>query len=314
MQTGARMGSRYEAKSFCRRIGWEDLDAGYLRQLILLAKKEDLEGAGLAALPSIPGDVTTQALAPGENGQAALMARVALAPSGLQLIPMILEIYGHGCTWNPLGKDGRQVEAEACLGIISGPAAVLLQAERVILNFLQHLSGVATQTAQYVEALGWCKTKLLDTRKTTPGFRVLEKYAVACGGGWNHRIGLFDRIMFKDNHLAQAGEKGINRLAQAVKNARSRRPELLIEIEVDSLDQIPPILKVEPDVILLDNFSDADLVEGQALIGNRACTEASGGITLDRLPSLAGIGLDFISCGALVHQSNWVDMGFDWQS
>ncbi len=295
------------------RIAWSDIDERYLRQIILLAKEEDLEGAGLAALPSNPGDATTHALAPEGDGQAALAARVSLVPCGLDLIPLILDVYGKGCSWSPQAKDGMQVKAGACLGVVSGPSAVLLQAERVILNFIQHLSGVATQTARYVKALGWCKTKLLDTRKTTPGFRVLEKYAVACGGGWNHRIGLFDRIMFKDNHLALAGAKGSDRLAEAVKTARNRFPELPIEVEVDSLEQIPAVLEAGVDVILLDNFSDADLAEGQALIGTRASTEASGGITLERLPALAGIGLDFISSGALVHQSAWVDLSFDWR-
>ncbi len=303
-------------KSCCQRIGWKDLDESYLRQLILLAKKEDLAGAGLATQPSFRGDATTEALASRKTGRTALTARVPLIPCGLALMPLIFKEYGGGCQWGPLAEDGRKVAAGTCLGPVSGPVSILLQAERVALNFLQHLSGVATQTARYVEALGSCRTKLLDTRKTTPGFRVLEKYAVACGGGWNHRIGLFDRIMFKDNHLAAAGAEDNegNRLAQAVENARSRTPGLLVEIEVDSLAQIPTVLAVKPDVVLLDNFSNDELAEGQALIGNRAFTEASGGITLERLPALAGIGLDFISCGALVHQSCWKDISFEWQA
>ncbi len=315
MRMAEKKGKPSTGKSCAQRIGWKDLDEVYLRQLILLAKEEDLEGAGLAALPAFPGDATTQALASAGIGRAALVARVPMIPCGLRLMPLVLGEYGGGCQWDPMIEDGQKVSAGTCLGRISGPVSTLLQAERVALNFLQHLSGVATQTSRYVEALGWCRTKLLDTRKTTPGFRVLEKYAVACGGGWNHRIGLFDRIMFKDNHLAVtgAGVKESQRLVQAVENARQRTPGLLVEIEVDSLAQIPSVLEANPDVILLDNFSNDDLVEGQALIGTRACTEASGGITLERLSTLAAIGLDFISCGALVHQSNWVDLGFDWQ-
>ncbi len=303
-------------KTGCQRIGWKDLDESYLRQLILLAKEEDLAGAGLATLPAFPGDATTEALASKKTGRAGLTARVPLIPCGLALVPLVFKVYGGGCQWAPLAEDGRKVAAGTCLGTISGPVSILLQAERVALNFLQHLSGVATQTARYVEALGWCRTRLLDTRKTTPGLRVLEKYAVACGGGWNHRIGLFDRIMFKDNHLAAAGAEDNegSRLAQAVENARNRTPGLLVEIEVDSLAQIPAVLTVKPDVILLDNFSNDDLADGLALIGNRACTEASGGITLERLASLADIGLDFISCGALIHQSCWKDISFEWQT
>lgn len=181
-----------------------------------------------------------------------------------------------------------------------------------MLNFLQKLSGVATLTAQYVTALGSSQTRLLDTRKTTPGYRVLEKYATACGGGWNHRLGLFDRVMLKDNHLAASDATLGTALAKLVAQARQTYPQLPVEVEVDALDQIPPVLEAGAHVILLDNFSDDALRQAVARIQGRALTEASGGITLERLPSLAGIGLDFISTGATVHQSGWVDIGMDW--
>jgi nicotinate-nucleotide pyrophosphorylase (carboxylating) len=213
----------------------------------------------------------------------------------------------------PGGGGGYTAPPHPALASVTGPAATLLQAERTVLNFFQKLSGVATQTACYAAALGACPTKLLDTRKTTPGFRMLEKYAVACGGGWNHRLGLFDRVLIKDNHLAAAHATAGDRLAAAVRAARARQPRLLIECEVDALAQIPPVLEAGAHIVLLDNFSRADLAAAVALIGDRACTEASGGVTLESLPELGRLGLDFVSCGALVHHAPWADIGLDWR-
>ena len=295
-----------------RLLRWEDLDIEYIRQLILLAQEEDLEGSGLDAIPASPGDVTTNILGSDEVSRAKLIARVPLVACGLPLMPLVLDAYGEGCSFRPYVEEGVPVEKGEVMGAVEGPASVLLKSERVMLNFLQHLSGIATQTTRYVELLNWSNTKLLDTRKTTPGLRVLEKYAVAQGGAWNHRMGLFDRVLIKDNHLAGRRWDRGSALSEAVRMARLRNPELAIEVEVDRLDQIPPALNAEADVILLDNFSVSDLAEAVALIGGRAYTEASGGITHDTLPQLSSIGLDFISCGALIHQSVWMDIGLDW--
>lgn len=301
------------AGRLARRISWEAIDPEALRSLIGLARAEDLHGHGLATSPVPGGDLTSSLLrdSPGKAA-AALCAREPLVACGLQLIPMILDAYGNGTAFEPACRDGDTCPAGAVLGRMSGPAHVLLEAERVILNFLQHLSGIATLTGIYVRALGESGTRLLDTRKTTPGFRVLEKYAVACGGGFNHRMGLFDRIMLKDNHLAAAGAREAPGLAGLVHRARSKWPERVIQLEVDSLDQIPPALEAGIEVVLLDNFTPSGLREALALIGNRAATEASGGITLEGLPALASIGLDFISTGATVHQATWKDIGLDW--
>jgi nicotinate-nucleotide pyrophosphorylase (carboxylating) len=225
---------------------------------------------------------------------------------------MVLEAYGSACSFEAATSDGTPCPAGTCLGTISGEARQLLEAERVLLNFLQRLSGIAFLTRQYVDALGATPTRLLDTRKTTPGFRMLEKYAVACGGGFNHRLGLFDRIMLKDNHLAAAGATGGSALADLVRSSRARWPEMIIELEVDSLDQIPPALEAGIENIMLDNFSLEELRNAVDLIGDRAATEASGGITLQRLPTLARIGLDFISTGATIHKATWKDIGLDW--
>jgi nicotinate-nucleotide pyrophosphorylase (carboxylating) len=300
--------------AFARRLTWEELDPAYLRQLITLAREEDLAGAGLAKVVT-PGDVTTTALAGDALARADFAARQPLTVCGLPLLPMVFEAFGPNCvvTVAPDLRDGQTVTKGAVLATVAGPAAVLLRAERTALNFLQKLSGIATHTARHVAALGWSTTKLLDTRKTTPGFRMLEKYAVACGGGFNHRLGLFERVLIKDNHLAAAHATAGERLAAAVRQARTRHPKLLIECEVDELAQIPPVLEAGADAILLDNFSPGALVEAVALIGRRSCTEASGGVTLASLPEMGRIGLDFISCGALVHHAPWADIGLDWR-
>ncbi len=303
---------RYTKEALLHRLSWADIDADYLRQLVGLAKIEDLAGAGLAQRPTRLGDVTTALMPEGAIGTARLTAREPLVVCGLGLVPVVLNAYGEGCEFEPAARDGDALRPGDVLGTLSGPAGPLLQAERVLLNFLQHLSGIASETRAYVEALQGSPTALLDTRKTLPGYRVLQKYAFACGDGYNHRIGLFDRVMLKDNHLAVAGATGGNRLTETVELARQACEDLAIEVEVDTLDQIPPVLEAGADIILLDNFSLSELKQAVELIDNRACTEASGGIQIDTLPALGEIGLDFISTGAPVHQSTWKDIGLDW--
>ncbi len=304
--------SRYSKETFLTRLAWQDLDTDYLRQLAGLAKIEDLAGAGLVARPTRLGDMTTALMPEGALGKAQLIAREPLTICGLGLIQIVLDTYGEDCQFRPNCKDGDQLLAKEAIGTISGSASALLQAERVILNFLQHLSGIATETRSYVDALEGSDTALLDTRKTLPGYRVLQKYAFACGGGYNHRIGLFDRVMLKDNHLAVSGATGGNRLTHTVALAVNACEDLAIEVEVDSLEQIPPVLEAGADIILLDNFSPEELQEAVHLIDGRACTEASGGITHTTLPKLGNLGLDFISTGAPIHQSRWKDIGLDW--
>ncbi|NBB79694.1 MAG: carboxylating nicotinate-nucleotide diphosphorylase [Verrucomicrobia bacterium] len=304
--------ARYSAETFKTRLTWEDLDPDYLRQLIGLAKIEDLAGAGLAHRPERLGDVTTALMPEGATGQAKLVAREPLVICGLDLVQMVLDSYGSECHFDSSVEDGQLLDTGDVLGSLSGPSAPLLQAERVLLNFLQHLSGIATETRLYVNALGTSSAALLDTRKTLPGYRVLQKYAFASGGGHNHRIGLFDRVMLKDNHLAVAGATGGDRLTETVALAVNTCEGLAIEVEVDSLDQIQPVLDAGADIILLDNFTPLKIAEAVNIIDGRACTEASGGITLDSLPELGDLGLDFISTGAPIHQSTWKDIGLDW--
>ncbi len=295
------------------RLTWADLDLAYLRRLIEFAREEDLAGLGLRQKPSRTGDRSTAALAtPPRLGRAHLVARTALVVCGLPLLPLILAAYGTRASVQPQARDGHAAAAGDVLATLEGDPRILLAAERVALNFLQRLSGVATTTAAHVAALGPGRTRLLDTRKTTPGYRMLEKYAVACGGAWNHRLGLFDRVMLKDNHLALLGSP--DDLASAVTRAKKAAPDLAVEVEIDRLDQLPAVLAAGADVVLLDNFPPAKIKKALALIAGRAFTEASGGITLKTLPRYAGLGLDFVSTGALVHKSAWADIGLDWQS
>ena len=292
---------------------WNDIDQDAIRELIELAKREDLEGWGLARRPPVTGDVTSMVLQHGDSTAIArLVAREELVICGMELVQIVLDLYGTRASFKPVTEDGSRHSRGDQLGVLRGPAKVLLESERVILNFLQRLSGIASTTRSYVDAMGFTQTRLLDTRKTTPGYRVLEKYAVACGGGYNHRIGLFDRVMLKDNHLA--ADKAIlgDELADLITATREKWPNLVIELEVDSLDQIPPGLSAGVDVFLLDNFSPENLRAAVQLIDGRAATEASGGITIESLPHLATMGLNFISTGATVHKSTWKDIGLDW--
>ena len=295
----------------CRRLRWQDVELDYLRELITFARREDLEGLGLTEPAQGSEDISTRGIARDATGTATLIAQTDLIACGLHLIPLIIEAYGGECSCEQKVEEGSQVNQGSPLCSISGTLNVLLQAERVMLNFLQHLSGIATQTMDYVHALGDSPTRLLDTRKTTPGFRVLEKYAVACGGGWNHRMGLFDRVMLKDNHLASLNATHGRQLTKAVETTRLLNPKTIIEVEVDAIEQIEWVVAAGADVILLDNFSIKDLQKAIHLIDGRAYTEASGGITLATLPQLGQLGLDFISCGALVHQSTWKDIGLE---
>jgi len=304
--------ARYSKETFQTRLTWQDLDTDYLRQLVGLAKIEDLAGAGLADRPERLGDVTTALMPEGANGKAQLRARETLTICGLGLVQTVLDSYGENCSFEPKANDGQVLEKGEAIGTLMGPSGPMLQAERVILNFLQHLSGIASETRRYVDALGGSQTALLDTRKTLPGYRVLQKYAFACGGGYNHRIGLFDRVMLKDNHLAVAGATGGDRLTQTVALAVNTFEELPVEVEVDTLEQIQPVLDAGADIILLDNFSIDALKEALRIIDGRASTEASGGIQIDTLPTLGELGLDFISTGAPIHQSRWKDIGLDW--
>ena len=212
-----------------------------------------------------------------------------------------------------LAKDGQRVGAGETLLKISGPSRALLTAERVALNFVQRLSGVATLTAQFVEAIKGTHAQMLDTRKTTPGWRWFEKYAVACGGGRNHRIGLYDMVLIKDNHLAALRDAKPNAIAAAVARAREKFPKLKVEVEADTLEQVEQAADAGADIILLDNMNPVQLRLAVQKVKGRAQTEASGGVNLASVRAIAETGVDFISVGALTHSARAVDIGLDFE-
>lgn len=196
---------------------------------------------------------------------------------------------------------------------ITGPAHALLTAERVALNFVQRLCGVATLTAQYVQAVRGTGARILDTRKTTPGWRRFEKYAVVCGGGHNHRLGLHDMILIKDNHLVALRDAKPNPIAAAVTRARRDFPRLKVEVEADTLTQVGQAVAVGADIILLDNMTPTQLRRAVKLVAGRTKTEASGGVNLETVRAIAQTGVDFISVGALTHSARAADIGLDFE-
>jgi nicotinate-nucleotide pyrophosphorylase (carboxylating) len=210
--------------------------------------------------------------------------------------------------FRPELADSAPVEAGTVLGRFAGPARVLLAAERTMLNFLGHLSGVATLTAAFVEAVAGTGAVVRDTRKTTPGLRYLEKYAVRCGGGANHRMGLYDALLVKDNHIQAAGS-----LRRAVEAARAAGPGLPLEVEVETLDQVAEALDLGCDLLLLDNMELDTMAEAVRASRRRARTEASGGITLERARAVAETGVDFLAVGALTHSATALDIALDWE-
>jgi nicotinate-nucleotide pyrophosphorylase (carboxylating) len=208
--------------------------------------------------------------------------------------------------------DGDSFVSGQVLAEVSGPVGDMLTAERVALNFVQRMCGIATMTGAFVSALGDSHAHIVDTRKTTPGLRVFEKYAVTCAGGFNHRQGLSDAVMLKDNHLAALAAQGLS-VGQAIRSIRASVGHTThIEVEIDRLDQLDAVLEGEPDTIMLDNFSTDDLATGVRRIAGRALVEASGNMSVERVHEVAATGVDLISVGALTHSVRSIDLGLDW--
>ena len=255
------------------------------------------------------GDATTLALVPeGAVATGVMLAREPLVMAGVELAMAVFQQVDQRIEFGIEIFDGQQAALGQTLVRVQGPARALLIAERTALNFIQRLAGVATLTAQFVEEVAGTGVTILDTRKTTPGWRALEKYAVACGGGSNHRIGLFDQVMIKDNHLvALDGD-----IVQAVALAREASPGLKIEVEVDTLEQVRAALQARADIILLDNMEVEELRASVELINSCTKTEASGGVTLETVREIAETGVDFISIGALTHSAPSVDIALEF--
>ncbi|WP_018296099.1 carboxylating nicotinate-nucleotide diphosphorylase [Corynebacterium lubricantis] len=254
------------------------------------------------------GDITTEALVPADaQARAELSARELGTFSGVQLLTTTFALVDPTVTVELHIADGEAFDKGQSLATIEGSARSILRAERIALNFVQRMSGIATQTARYVAAANG--TRIADTRKTTPGLRLLERQAVRDGGGHNHRSSLSDAILVKDNHLAAVGAD----ITTALRAMRERVPHTThIEVEVDRMDQIEPVLAAGVDTIMLDNFSIEELREGVALVNGRALVDASGGITLETIPEVAATGVDLISVGALTHSVRALDLGLDF--
>lgn len=258
------------------------------------------------------GDVTTQALVPADaQAEGRFVLREPGVVAGLPVAAAVFAALNASVRWQPAVADGAELAAGALLATVEGPAAAILTGERVALNYLQRLSGIASLTSRYAQALAGTKARLVDTRKTTPGQRLLEKYAVRRGGGSNHRFCLSDGMLIKDNHIAILAAQGVA-LADVVRRARAAAPHSLrVEVEVDRLEQIAPALAGGADIILLDNMPPPVLGEAVRLIAGRALTEASGGVTLDTIRACAEAGVDLISVGALTHSARALDIGLD---
>ena len=301
-----------------RQIQWDAQLEDDCRQLIRLAVREDLDRTY---------DWTTVALVPADSlGKATIVSRQPGAVAGLRLMPLLVDELDAELKWTGFIGDGDRVEPGTRLGELEGAARDLFVAERLALNFLGHLCGIASLTAEYVELIRGTHARVYDTRKTTPGYRRLEKYAVRCGGGFNHRAGLYEAVLIKDNHLAFGDRTAQQRFnpAEAVSSAREflRKTlppevadEMIIEIEVDTLEQLSEVLPAEPDIVLLDNMTPQELavaVERRDAIRPEVQLEASGTIRRATIRPIAESGVDRISVGELTHSARSLDVGLDW--
>lgn len=266
-----------------------------VERLVRLAVEEDFGRGDLTSLATIPA---------GQRAEARMICRETAVIAGLPLAGVVFELMGSDALVSICTPDGDTAAAGQVVARLTGEVRDLLGAERTILNFVQRLSGIATLTRRFADAAAGSGALIIDTRKTLPGWRLLDKYAVHTGGGRNHRFGLDDGILIKDNHVAACGG-----ITKAIEQARQGAPHhLRVEIECDSLDQVDEALAAGADAILLDNMSTADMAEAVRRSGGRAPLEASGGMTLDRISEVAATGVDWISVGALTHSAPSVDL------
>lgn len=260
-----------------------------------------------------PMDVTSRLIAPDRVSTAVLLTREPCVLAGLEVAEAVFREVDGRLKWKTLARDGDRLEAGQAVAEVEGPARSVLSGERCALNFLQRLSGVATRTAEFVQTVRGTGAKILDTRKTTPGLRALEKHAVRCGGGLNHRMGLYDAVLLKENHLAFVAEKD---LAELIERAKQENPDLPVIVEADRVGLAKQLLSLKPDRILLDNFKPEEILEvvqERSRLGSQTPLEASGGVTLERAKALAAAGADFISVGSLTHSAKAIDFALDWK-
>lgn len=295
------------------RFGFGEVERGNADALIRLAIDED-SGA--------LGDITSAALLPSDAfGSVRLVARAPGVVAGLPVVERLAARFELEEHWHPSMCDGARVEPGTVIARLLGPMRSLLALERLALNFLQHLSGIATLTERFVAAVAGTRALIMDTRKTTPGWRALEKYAVRCGGGVNHRFGLSDAVLIKDNHLAwlrsATGLEASQAIAASISAARAHAPPgTIVEIEVDTLEQLDCALQCAPDIILVDNLGPgllAEAVRRRDAVASRVKLEASGGVNLECVSALARTGVERISIGALTHSAPALDIAVDYE-
>jgi len=277
-----------------------ELPRALVKRAVEAALEEDLGGAG---------DITTDATIPiNAKGEATIVAREAGIIAGLDLAAEAFRALDPDVKFSPLVSDGGAIKQGTMIAKISGKTRAILTAERTALNFLGHLSGIATLTSRYVEAVAGTGARIVCTRKTTPGLRTLEKYAVRMGGGVNHRFGLYDGVLIKDNHIAAASGVG-----NALRALGARAGHMVrIEVEVDTLDQLKEALRFPIDAVLLDNMDVPTLKKAVAMVAGRVTTEASGGVRLETVRKIAETGIDLISAGALTHSARRLDLSLEW--
>ncbi|MFJ3383831.1 MULTISPECIES: carboxylating nicotinate-nucleotide diphosphorylase [unclassified Curtobacterium] len=273
-----------------------------LRRVVETALEEDAPWGDVTSETLIPADATaTATLGAREPG---VLSGGAVVVAVMHAVDPAIDVVAHVA-------DGTAFAPGDVLATVTGPARAVLRAERVALNLVQRMSGIATATSRYVAAVAGTGARIVDTRKTTPGLRALERYAVRCGGGQNHRTSLSDAVLAKDNHLAVLLASGIG-IGTAILGARQRLGHTVhLEVEVDRIDQIEPVVAAGVDTIMLDNFTPAMLTEGVAIVGGRALVEASGGVSLETVAAIAATGVDVISVGALTHSAGALDLGLD---
>jgi nicotinate-nucleotide pyrophosphorylase (carboxylating) len=274
----------------------EPLDPSVYTDLIRRALAEDVGAGDITSAAVVPRDLRTGGM---------FLARRMCVLAGLEVAKAVFLEVDPSIEFTAFKKDGELCQAEDTIARVYGPAVALLTAERTALNFLQHLSGIATYTRRFVDAVG-TQLVVLDTRKTIPTLRALAKYAVRCGGGSNHRVGLFDAVLIKDNHIRLAGG-----VAEAVRRVRAAGVKLPIEVEAESLDEVDHAIDAKADVIMLDNMDDATIREAVTRIQGCARIEISGGVTLDRMPVLATLGADCVSVGAITHSAPAADISLE---
>ncbi len=300
------------AMSDFRQIEWDELLADDCRQIVRLAVREDLDRWQ---------DWTTVALVPHDaEGVAAVVARQAGVLAGLPAIALVIEEMQVALQLEPKAEDGHPVHPGQTVALLAGPTRDILTCERIVLNMLSRLSGIATAAQRYVATVAESEVAIYDTRKTTPGWRRLEKYAARCGGARNHRTGLFDAVLIKDNHLAATGESPAAAVRRAKGYLAQHLPaacagEMIVEVEVDSLTQLSEVLPEAPQIVLLDNMSPSDLrraVEIRNALAPDVTLEASGGISLETVAEVAATGVERISVGAVTHSAVALDIGLDW--